>query len=73
MVTSGFLAPRPLALAPHFVNNGMASYVTAESIHSTAHAHDYTQPQATFGLYAFISSTWKALEAALWLCPLGQP
>ena len=51
----------------------MASYVTAESIHSTAHAHDYTQPQATFGLYAFISSTWKALEAALWLCPLGQP
>ena len=33
---SGSLAPCPLALAPHFVNN---DYITAEITYSTAHAH----------------------------------
>ena len=36
MAQSGSLAPWPLALATHFVNN---DYVTAEITYSTAHAH----------------------------------
>ena len=46
---SSSLAPRPLALAPHFVNN---DYVTTEIIYSTAHVcHEVLAwPQATFVL-----------------------
>ena len=49
MAQSGSLAPWPLALATHFVNN---DYVTAEITYSTAHAHHkvLAWPQATLVL-----------------------
>ena len=49
MAWSGSLAPCPLALAPHFVNN---DYVTAEIAYSTEHVHHevFTWPWAIFVL-----------------------
>ena len=58
MVWSGSLSPRPLTLAPHFVNNG---YIITELTYSTTHVHHVvpTWPQAMFVLYKYINPTWE--------------